>query len=148
MEHGTVSLLLENGIRPLLGGYSTSGGFFIFGKVSKQIVAGAVHEAFQRMSAGQSELAISPHCGTNLATGFLLAAVISNFIMKRKRSRLIRVPLAVLAFVGAMAMARPIGNVLQRRYTTLADLGNYQIDGISSFTIGSFEIHRISTRSS
>ena len=101
----------------------------------------------EMMRGGQSELAISPYCGTNLATGLLLATIISNLVLKRSKSRILKVPLAILTFMGAMALGRPLGNALQRRYTTLAEMENFQINGITSFSFGSFAIHRVRTES-
>ena len=72
LEHGTVTMLLEAGARTPLGGYSTSGGFFIFGRASLEEVRTAAQEALASLQSGREELAISPHCGTNLATAALL----------------------------------------------------------------------------
>ena len=85
LEHATVTVLLERGVRPPLGGYSTAGGFFIFGRASSETVSDAVYEALARMKEGQKELAVSPYCGTNLATGALLAGLLTTAILGRRK---------------------------------------------------------------
>ncbi len=144
LEHATVAVLLEKGIRPPLGGYSTAGGFFIFGRASSETVSDAVYEAFTRMKEGQKELAVSPYCGTNLATGALLAGLLTTAILGRRKGRLRRFPFAVAAIVGATLASRPLGNSLQRRYTTLAEVSDLEITGIRRLWKGSYTIHRIS----
>ena len=55
LEHATVAILLEKGVRPPMGGYSVPGGFFIFGRIPTELVSEAVTEAFDRMSSGQRD---------------------------------------------------------------------------------------------
>ena len=59
LEHATVAMLLEGGIRPPLGGYSTPGGFFIFGRAPTDVVTQAATEALLRLTEGQRSLAVS-----------------------------------------------------------------------------------------
>jgi hypothetical protein len=147
LEHATVTLLLNRGISPPLGGYSTAGGFFIFGQVSTDIVAAAAHDALERLRQGQRELAISPYCGTNLATGALIGGILAGLIMGRKKEgRVRRLPVSALAVVGGTFLGRPVGNVLQRSYTTLADMEDLEIAGISR--LGNSSLHRIRTTAS
>ena len=149
LEHATVSLLLERGIRPPLGGYSTSGGFFILGKASTEGIAQAAEEALDRLLKGQRELAVSPHCGTNLVTGAILAAVVSAIILGRSKGRLQGVPAVAVGIIGATLVSRPLGNALQRRYTTLADVGNMEIAAVTRLwygRLGAYTIHRVRTR--
>ena len=126
LEHGTVTMLLEAGARTPLGGYSTSGGFFIFGRASLEEVRAAAQEALASLQSGREELAISPHCGTNLATAALLGGLLAKAILARGRW-IFRLPMAMAAVVGAGLLSRPIGNWLQRRFTTLAELDGVEI---------------------
>ena len=48
LEHGTISLLLQRGMKPPLGGYSTPGGFFVFGGTTSTDVSDAAVEALSR----------------------------------------------------------------------------------------------------
>lgn len=146
LEHATVAVLLERGLRPPLGGYSTSGGFFIFGRASTEQVARAANEALARVKEGQRELAVSPYCGTNLVAGAMLAGLVSALIMGRRENRWQRVPAAALASIGATLVSRPLGNALQRRYTTLAEVDGVEITGIRRLWSGAYKLHRVGTR--
>ena len=126
LEHGTVTMLLGAGARTPLGGYSTSGGFFIFGRASLEEVRAAAQEALASLQSGREELAISPHCGTTLATAALLGGLLARAILARGRW-IFRLPMAMAAVVGAGLLSRPIGNWLQRRFTTLAELDGVEI---------------------
>ncbi len=132
-------------MRPPLGGYSTPGGFFIIGRATTDDVASAAGDALVQMKAGHRELAVSPFCGTNLAASALLATLISAVIMRRSRSRVRRVSAAVLAGIGATLGGRPLGQVLQRHFTTLADVDDLHITGIRRLLAGRFALHRVST---
>ena len=146
LEHATVALLLDRGIRPPLGGYSTQGGFFIFGRASTEELSEAAHEALDRLRAGARELAISPYCGTNLVTGAVLAGLVSTLIMgRRKERRLRRLPVVAMGVVGATMLGRPLGMAIQRRLTTLAEMDGLGITGIRPLWSGRYTVHRVST---
>ena len=148
LEHATVAVLLEEGVRPPLGGYSTPGGFFIFSRAPTEVVTQAAYLALDRMKEGQRELAISPYCGTNLVTGAVLAGLVSSIIMGRREGRLRRLPTAAVAILGATLVSRPLGMALQRRATTLADVADLEIISVRRHWlpgVGSHKLHRIDT---
>ena len=144
LEHATISVLLEAGTPTPLGGYSTPGGFFIVGRVSAAGVEAAAREALSRLQAGRAELAVSPHCGTNIATGALLAGLLTRLILRRGRWA-VRMPLAMLAVLGVALASRPIGNELQRRFTTLADAEGLHVTRVRRIWGGRLPLHRVST---
>ena len=148
LEHATVELLLEDGLRPPVGGYSFPSGFFIFGRVGTEQLSARAIEAQSLLDEGQARLAISPYCGTNLAASVLLAGVLINAILGPKRRRSYRrLPLAIVAGIGAAIVGRPIGMALQK-YTTLAALDALEITGVHRLgSIGGFSIHKVSTHS-
>ena len=151
LEHGTVAVLLEMGARPPLGGYSTSGGFFIVGRISTETVAQAAYEALARMRNGERELAVSPYCGTNLATSAMLAGALSSLVMGRskdKKSRLRRLPFALAAAFGGAMLGRPVGIELQKYFTTLGDAEYIEITNVRHLTSIPYTIHRVSTQNS
>ena len=74
LEHATIAVLMESGIRPPLAGYSVANGFLIYGDVCTDEVTEAAQEALGRMQNGEEGLAISPYCGTNIVTGTVLSA--------------------------------------------------------------------------
>ena len=146
LEHATVAILLDRGARPPLGGYSTPGGFFIFGRLTTESVSDAAWEALERLREGEHELAISPFCGTNLVTRALLTGLVTAFIMGREQRRLRRVPTIAVGILGAAIVARPIGNALQRRYTTLAEPAGQEIVDVRRVWAGPLTVHRVRTR--
>ena len=148
LEHATVELLLEDGLVPPIGGYSIPNGFFVFGRVGTEQLTQKARDALRLLKEGESQLAISPYCGTNIATSVLLAGALMSAILGPKRSRNYRrLPLALAAAVGAAIVGRPIGMALQR-YTTLAAADNLEITDVMRLgAIGEFAIHKVSTRS-
>jgi len=148
LEHATVSILLEAGVRPPLGGYSTSRGFFIFGRCSADAINDAVQEAHTRLTAGQSEMAISPYCGTNLATGALLSGLIAAIIMRYSSTRHRKVSAAIFAAAGSALISRPLGKMIQRKFTTLADINDLAVIDIRQFLRRPYPVFRIRTQGS
>ena len=145
IEHGTVAVLLERGAHTPLAGNATPVGFFIYGYLAGEDVRSAADEALRRMQAGERELAVSPYCGTNLVVGALLAGVLSGIILGKSRGRLKRMPVAMGAILVSTLLGRPLGSIIQQRYTTLAHVDDIQITGISTLRIGRFAIHRLKT---
>ena len=145
IEHGTVAVLLARGVHTPLAGNATPGGFFIYGYLAGEDVRSAADEALRRMQAGERELAVSPYCGTNLVVGALLAGVLSGIILGKTKGRLKRMPAAMGAILVSTLLRRPLGSMVQRRYTTLAHVDDIQITGISTLRIGRFAIHRLNT---
>ena len=56
----------------LLGGLSTEQGFYLYGQVNIASLQRAVRIALQRLTGGESDLAVHPRCGTNVSVGMLL----------------------------------------------------------------------------
>lgn len=146
LEHGTVAVLLERGVTPPLGGYSTRGGFFILSRASTDTVTAAAFEALGRITEGQRQLAISRHCGTNMAAGAVVAGLLTVLLVGKRGGRLPRIPALAAAIVGVNLLSRPIGNELQRRYTTLADLAGVEIADVYPLWKGRYPAHRVNTR--
>jgi len=146
LEHASIAVLLEQGFRPPLGGYSVPHGFVVFARASTERVRCAVHDAHDRLARGQHDLAVSPYCGTNLVTGALLAGVLTSVIMGRRGRQAARVPVAAAAIVGATLLSRPLGNQLQRRFTTLAEVQNLVVVDVRPLWSGLGGVHLVRTR--
>ena len=73
LEHATMQILAEKykGVR--MAGLSNPQGFLLIADLPTEIVTEAALEAEKRLKAGESQLAIHPHCGTNLAAPALAA---------------------------------------------------------------------------
>ena len=88
LEHATVTLMLEEGVRGPLGGYSTPWGFFVVGDLSTEQLQRIVGNALDGLNTGHSEMAISPHCGTNMAVAALFSGVLTRLVLgKNKEGR-------------------------------------------------------------
>ncbi len=127
IEHGTVTVLLERGVSPPLAGLATPMGFFIYASVPTDEVTSAASEALERMQEGNRELAVSPYCGTNILVGAIIAGVATALIMRKREGQLKRLPLVAMALTASTLLRRPLGNELQRRFTTLGEVDNVEI---------------------
>ncbi|MBC7235585.1 MAG: hypothetical protein H5T69_07065 [Chloroflexi bacterium] len=125
IEHATVSILAQSG-RPLhLVGRSDWNGFYLYGDVETELVRWAAQEGLARLKAGQSRLAIHPRCGTNLAVSVLLSGMAAYTASSlRSSSRTARLNRSFLAILGALAVAQPLGTLVQRYLTTTTDLAD------------------------
>jgi len=130
IEHGTVTVLLEQGVRPPIAGLATPWGFVIYAGVPVEKIQSAVAEALGGLQEGNRELAVSPFCGTNLLVGFLIAGLATALIMRKREGQLRRLLMVAGAIALSTVLRRPIGNELQRRFTTLADVDNVEIANV------------------
>ena len=130
LEHATLHVLAEKYSHQSMAGHSNPTGFFILGDVPTDDVQSAAAQALTRLRAGESDLAIHPGCGTNIATTALLAGTLAWLTMRGAKStlgRIIRLPFAIIfALLGAL-VSRPLGPIVQQRITTDADMGTLQI---------------------
>lgn len=144
LEHATVWVLSESGRSPLsenpvgvapdglLGGMSTERGFYLYGSVDVVKLRQAVRSALQRLVEGEWDLAVHPHCGTNLSVGMLLttglAAGLSLLAPKDPLTQL-------LGFGTAAAMGSwltPDVGSLAQRYVTTAIPFNLAVEEIEA----------------
>ena len=148
LEHATVSLMLNEGVRGPLGGYSTPWGFFVVGSLSTEQLSRIVNSALAGLNAGHSETAVSPHCGTNMAVAGLISGVLTRLALgKRIKGQWRRIPLVLGALAVGVLLSRPIGNMLQRRYTTLSEMNGLEVVAIDKLWPGDEpRLHRITTR--
>ena len=85
LEHATVWVLGESDSdqitsmsknhqfdNKLLGDLSTEQEFYLHGQVNIASLQRAVRVALQRLTGGESDLAVHPRCGTNVSVGMLL----------------------------------------------------------------------------
>ncbi len=147
LEHATVTLMLEEGVGGPLGGYSTPWGFFIVGNLSTEQLRRIVGEALGSLRAGQSEMAISPHCGTNMAVAAIISGALTRLVLGRRKSgRWKRLPLVMGAVVVGAALSRPVGNAIQRRYTTLPEMDGLEVVDVRKAWPGNApRLHRVTT---
>ncbi|HLO34318.1 MAG TPA: DUF6391 domain-containing protein [Anaerolineales bacterium] len=146
LEHATLKILARKYDDKNLAGHSNPTGFFLFGDIAMDDLRQAIQEAMTRLHAGESELAIHPGCGTNLATSMVLPAAFLWVPLQGTRStrwRFLLLPVALMFAVFGYLLSKPLGPWLQRNITTEAELGNLQVMQIVPVRKG---VHRITTR--
>jgi hypothetical protein len=129
LEHATVTLLSQ--ALPTLNASARSNarGFIIFADIPLDEVRHASASALRRLQAGESELAIHPNCGTNLAVGLSVVMVGSLFALTALRPRT-RFATVAAGSVAGFAVARPVGTLMQRYVTTLPDVHDIRIQSV------------------
>ena len=130
LEHATITIL--SGMVPDLSvtARSSSDGFIVFGDVDLGLLRRAIEEALRRLLAGEAELAIHPNCGTNLAVGVSLVTIGTLLGLASSRTRTRLVTAAASSLAGWVA-ARPLGEYVQRHFTTLPDLKGVRVTEIA-----------------
>lgn len=128
LEHAVVTLLLERGVEPPLGGYSVPSGFFIWSSASPEAMGEASREALRLLKEGHSGLAVSPFCGTNLIASVLVGGAAAMLASGGQRGFWATARGAAAAVAAASVLGKPVGRFLQRRFTTLPDLERVEIE--------------------
>jgi hypothetical protein len=145
LEHATVSILLGRlGQDTRLVGRATWDGFYIYGNVPADKISECAAEGLARLKQGESQLAVSPLCGTNLAVAGILAGLASVVAVGKGR-RFERLPNVLTAATLAVVGAQPLGRLIQRHVTTSADLDGLEIVGVSSVGTGLIPLHKVKT---
>lgn len=143
LEHATVSLLLGRlGPQLRLVGRASSDGFFIYGDVPTETLAECARDGLARLKRGESFWAVTPLCGTNLATAGVLAGLSTMAVLANSHKD--RVGNAITAGVLAVVAAQPLGRLIQRHITTSPDLADTEIVSVESRAGGRY--HRVRTR--
>lgn len=145
LEHATIAVLvskLGHDIRVI--GRATGNGFYLYGDMPADRVKESTVEALQRLRQGESHLAISPMCGTNLAVAGLLAGA-SSLLALGRGGRWERMPNVLLASMLAVLAAQPLGRLAQQHVTTHADLSDTELVGIRQGGRGPGRFHKIET---
>ncbi|HEV2654432.1 MAG TPA: DUF6391 domain-containing protein [Ktedonobacteraceae bacterium] len=130
LEHATITIL--SGRLPDLNvsARSSSDGFIIFGDVDLGELRISLDEALTRLQAGEAELAIHPNCGTNLAVGITMITLGTMLGMASGKVRT-RVATAAASSFAGWAAARPLGEYVQRHFTTLPELDGVRVTEIA-----------------
>ncbi|MEE8346500.1 MAG: DUF6391 domain-containing protein, partial [Dehalococcoidia bacterium] len=127
LEHATVSILLSrHGPHTRVIGRAAADGFYIYGDIPTEALEEFAQEGLARLQRGESHLAVSPLCGTNLAVAGLMAGLASLFAMGR-RTRLEGLPGALMAAMVAVLAAQPLGRLVQKHVTTSPELDGIRI---------------------
>jgi hypothetical protein len=146
LEHATIAVLLGKvGPNTRLIGRASTDGFFIYGNVPTEKIQESANEALVRLKDGESQLAVSPLCGTNLAVAGILAGLASLVALGGGRSRLERLPNVLMAAVVAVVGAQPLGRLVQRYVTTSSDVEGLEIVAVTTAGRGLASLHKVKT---
>jgi hypothetical protein len=143
VEHATLKILARKYEDKNLAGHSNPTGFFLFGDLAMDDIRSAIHEAMNRLRAGERELAIHPGCGTNMATSMILPASFAWIPFQSTRSfrwRLVLIPVALMFAVFGYLLSKPLGPWMQRNVTTEANLGDLQLVDIVRVRKGMYRV--------
>ena len=144
LEHATVSLLISRlGPDLRLIGRACGDGFFIYGDVPSDLLSECAQEGLARLKRGEAFWAVTPLCGTNLATAGVLASL-STLAVLGNGARRDRLGNAVLAGILAVTVAQPLGRLIQQHLTTSPDLAGMEIISVDKRAGGRY--HKVRTR--
>lgn len=148
LEHATIAVLLSKYGPMRVLGRASHDGFYIYGNVPTERLQEFAHEALVRLQKGESHLAVSPLCGTNIAVAGVLAGCASYLALGSRRSWLEGLSGAVMAAILAVLAAQPIGKLVQKHYTTSPDLEGVRIVSVDRMGGGLTSVHKVRTAAS
>jgi len=146
LEHATLHLLARKYKNQSMAGHSNPTGFFLLGDIQTDDVISSTNEAWTRLNAGESGLAVHEGCGTNLVVATLLPATFAWMPLRGAKStfwRLGLIPFALMLALFGYFLSKPLGPWLQKYITTEADMGDMQIVDIRLVRKG---VHRVITK--
>ena len=147
LEHATISILLSrHGPHMRVIGRAAPDGFYIYGDIPTERLKEFAHEGLARLQRGESHLAVSPLCGTNLAVAGVLAGLASLFAMG-SRIRLQGIPGAIMAAMLAVIAAQPLGRLVQKHVTTSPELDGIRIISVEPMGRRFPRLHKVRTAS-
>ena len=144
LEHATIHILSRREPYTRIVGRSTFSGFLIYGPLATEVVASAASEALARLQQGEAHLAVHPRCGTNLAVTSIMAGTAAfGATLGRPRSKLDRLPLALMAATLAAIVAQPVAHRIQEEVTTSPEVDGVYIASITRQERGSLVVHKV-----
>jgi hypothetical protein len=124
-------------------GRAVPDGFYIYGKVDTDRLREYSAEALDRLQSGESHLAVSPLCGTNLVVAGVLAGVGAYLATSSGRRGLDRLATSTIAALIGVVAAQPLGRLAQKHATTSGDLDGVRI--VEVRRMGRGNVHKVLT---
>ncbi len=150
LEHATIHILSKKHPGVTIGGMSTPIGFTIIGDVTSEDVADAAIEALKKLREGQIDLAQHPNCGTNFAISGAIAGLAAWLgtlgTDKKLKSKIERLPLMIMLSTTALILTKPLGPIVQKRFTTASDPEGLELERVETFVRAGTRMHRVITR--
>lgn len=149
LEHATIAVMLTRQGPMRVVGRASPDGFFVWANVATDRLREFAGEALARLQRGESQLAVSPLCGTNLVVAGVLAGAGSYAAATMGRrpggsGRLNGLSGAMIAALLGVVAAQPLGRLVQKHYTTRPDLDGIEIVAVDR--IGRTNLHKVRTR--
>src|SRR5579884_3153732 len=144
LEHATIVLLSKKFPDVRLSGISFAAGFFVFGDVPTEAILPTAQEALNLLRTTHPELAIHERCGTNLAVAGMLTGLSAMAVAKMRRP-FNTANNVILASTAALIVARPLGLMVQRYFTTQTPNATMSITGVTPRTLFGAPAHFVST---
>ena len=138
LEHATIAVLASRFNRKKFSGLSLPFGFFLIGEASIEEVRDAFDIALSRLKVGETELALSKNCGTNIAvTGALctLTAIAALSGTKSTKERMKRFDLLALSLGFLSRIGPELGMLAQKEITTDPNVAGLNVTEIKQTTI-------------
>jgi hypothetical protein len=123
-------------------GRAVPDGFYIYGNIETEKLREYSAEALDRLQGGETHLAVSPLCGTNLVVAGVLAWVGDYMATSRRRGLDSLASSTLAALVGVIA-AQPLGRLAQKHATTSGDLNGVRITEVRR--MGKGRVHKVLT---
>ncbi len=143
MEHATITMLLDRLDRKIrLIGYTSSNGFYIVGDIPTDVLEQSAKDALLQLRGGESGLAVSPMCGTNLVVAGLVASIASMIAGKGHNGWSKFSRMATASTFAALA-AQPLGRLAQKHITTDADQLNVTSIRVTKKGTGKLARHKV-----
>lgn len=133
LEHATIAVLESQFKRTHISGLSIPFGFVLIGVRDIEMVRDAFEIASARLIAGETSLAVSKNCGTNIVVAgamMTLAAMAIFSGTKNTKERLARFDLAAITLGFLSRYTRKAGHYVQENFTTDPHVENLIADGI------------------
>jgi hypothetical protein len=144
LEHATIAVMLmrQGPVRVL--GRAARDGFYIYADVQAETLREFADEALLRLQKGESGLAVSPLCGTNLVVGGLLAGAGAYLAATLRRRPADGFATALAAAIVGVLASQPLGRLVQKHYTTSPDLRGVRIVAVERMSpLGN--LHKVRT---
>lgn len=150
LEHAAIHILTKRNPGVSFSGYSTFEAVYIRGNVDIEEIAAGMKEAFEKLNLGHKKLAIHPNCGTNFAVSGGLAGLVAGLSMlgvgSKAKDKFNRLSWAMMLATIVLIVSRPLGPIVQERYTTDSNLRDMEIVHIAKVLDNSYKAYKITTK--